>query len=88
LFFFSTYDTQTPFIILNNMRQHRFILSYRTSNQWEHLHNKGFDTKKDALNQAYALILYKGKSNSIGDLTLDGVSLNLPAIERELRELA
>ena len=68
------------------MRQHRFILSYRTSNQWEHLHNKGFDTRKDALNQAYALILYK--ENSIGDLSLDGVSLNLPSIERELKELA
>ena len=68
------------------MRKHRFILSYRTSNQWEHLHNKGFDTRKDALNQAYALILYK--ENSIGDLSLDGVSLNLPSIERELKELA
>lgn len=68
------------------MRKHRFILSYRTSNQWEHLHNQGFDTRKDALNQAYALILYK--ENSIGDLSLDGVSLNLPSIQRELRELA
>ena len=68
------------------MRQHRFILSYRTSNQWEHLHNKGFDTRKDALNQAYALILYK--ENSIGDLSLDGVSLNLPSIQKELKELA
>ena len=68
------------------MRQHRFILSYRTSNQWEHLHNKGFDTRKDALNQAYALILYK--ENSIGDLSLDGVSLNFASIQRELRELA
>ena len=68
------------------MRQHRFILSYRTSNQWEHLHNKGFDTRRQALNQAYALILYK--ENSIGDLSLDGVSLNLPSIQRELKELA
>ena len=68
------------------MRQHRFILSYRTSNQWEHLHNKGFDTRRQALNTAYALIVNcEGK---IGDLSLDGVSLNLPSIERELKELA
>ena len=85
--FFSTYNTQTPIIILNNMRQHRFILSYRTSNQWEHLHNKGFDTRRQALNTAYAFFI-GDYGIEIGDLTLDGVSLNLPAIEKELRELA
>lgn len=69
------------------MRQHRFILSYRTSDQWEHLHNQGFDTKRQALNTAYAFFI-EDYGVVIGDLSLDGVSLNLSAIQRELRELA
>ena len=68
------------------MRQHRFILSYRTSNQWEHLHNQGFDTRRQALNTAYAFFV--NCKVKIGDLSLDGVSLNLPSIQKELKELA
>ena len=69
------------------MRKHRFILSYRTSNQWEHLHNKGFDTRKDALNTAYAFFI-GDYGIEIGDLSLDGVSLNFASIQKELKELA
>ena len=69
------------------MRQHRFILSYRTSDQWEHLHNQGFDTKRQALNTAYAFFI-EDYGVVIGDLSLDGVSLNFASIQKELRELA
>lgn len=69
------------------MRKHRFILSYRTSNQWEHLHNQGFDTRRQALNTAYAFFI-GDYGIEIGDLSLDGVSLNLPSIQKELKELA
>ena len=69
------------------MRQHRFILSYRTSNQWEHLHNQGFDTRRQALNTAYAFFI-GDYGIEIGDLSLDGVSLNFASIQKELRELA
>ena len=68
------------------MRQHRFILSYRTSNQWEHLRNEGFRTRRQALYAAYDLIV--NCKVKIGDLSLDGVSLNLPSIQKELKELA